>query len=352
MDRKELLEHFERVGGLLTLGTSWPPTRRALINAILEREEENRQHYLSKAEEYPLRRPGEGWENSDEFTRRKDQRVFLSWEKDPFSAATALVTDSEEHIWNIPDGIRADDVILTVLGTKIPLVVRLEVVNDVEDRLLGTEKIALFSNPIALSHLEEHTGLSIAPRAQELASDDADKILAALIELTEAPRPIFLRAGDCTIDQTEGTGILLAVISLLQRDVYEDLHCGACDRPDPESLHPHIFRPNPERLELEIQDHVDDTTLLCHDCHVVLHRPTLQQFKGVVASPPCPHCGARNPRTILWGEPAGIPDDDHVAYGCLMPFEPPPQWECRKCQKSFSAISDPQAFMFMPQDQQ
>jgi hypothetical protein len=266
-------------------------------------------------------------------------------------AAKSLVTDVETYPWTLVEGIREGDLILTVLGTVLPLVVAFEIAEAVTEEAVPVKPLAIFSNPISVEKIEEMLDISLPRSSEKLDDSTADKVLSTIAELISDPQPIFITAGVCSPSGFEDAEEMemIAVISLLQQGDEGFLACDACARenPDPQNprrfrLTPHVFRPAMEDVLLEIQDHVDDTALLCSDCHAIAHRPTLKQLREFTAAPPCPGCGERNPRSFSRGIPTDPLDDNHVVAGCDIPPGILPKWICRDCDTSYAVVDFPE----------
>ena len=62
---------------------------------------------------------------------------------------------------------------------------------------------------------------------------------------------------------------------------------------------------------------------------------------------PCPNCGSRKRREILYGlyagPPSGVDEDSYVLGGCVI-FEGQPTHECNDCETRYVARRDPLEF--------
>lgn len=351
LDRKELLRHYDIVFPESYPEDYWLLSRTELIDSLLGAELEALHDTLDNSENYPLRRLEEAWEPATPLTREKGQRLYWSWAEAPLEAAKSLVTDVETYPWTLVEGIREGDLILTVLGTVLPLVVAFEIAEAVTEEAVPVKPLAIFSNPISVEKIEEMLDISLPRSSEKLDDSTADKVLSTIAELISDPQPIFITAGVCSPSGFEDAEEMemIAVISLLQQGDEGFLACDACARenPDPQNprrfrLPPHVFRPAMEDVLLEIQDHVDDTALLCSDCHAIAHRPTLKQLREFTAAPPCPGCGERNPRSFSRGIPTDPLDDNHVVAGCDIPPGILPKWICRDCDTSYAVVDFPE----------
>lgn len=338
LDRKELLEHFKK-----NVATPWPGeeglySRRELINGLMGAEEEAWHEMSDDPEKYPIRRLDEKWGPASTLTRPKGQRLYWCWAGDPLAAAIALVADPDSYDWILPTGVRAGDLILTILGTEVPLVVAVEVVESALAEAVTVERLATFSNPVSVEHIEEKLDFSLPRSSELLLATVADKILVAIAELVDSPLPIFVEAGVCLPVSCGSTHEMIAVVSLLQEGAVEKISCDGCGQAEPIRLEPHLFRMKLEDTWLELQDHVDDTALLCVDCHTMVHRPQLEELRRFSSAPACPECGERNPKSIIWGMPVGPPSDDEVVAGCAIPPGIIPEWMCRECETQYKVV--------------
>lgn len=339
LDRKELFEYAKKVLGIIDREELGLYSRRELIDLILDAETEARQNTFDDPEEYPLRRLEEKWGPATTLTRKKGQSLYWCWEEDPLSSAKSLVTSVTNYDWNLVEGIREGDLVLTVVDSTPPLIVVFEVTDSVHDGKIYVDRLATFSNPISLLEIEERLESTLPRMSQKLDAATADKVLTIISDLVDNPRPIFITAGKCMADDDYAAHETLAVISLLQQGEVEEISCDACGRIDPSSLEPHLFRPKMENVRLEVQDHVDDMALLCLDCHKLAHRPSLQDLREFAAAPACPDCGERNPQSFIWGMPAGPPSENQVIAGCDIPSGILPEWLCRECETSYTVVA-------------
>ncbi|MFI8413843.1 hypothetical protein ACIGB6_15415 [Paeniglutamicibacter gangotriensis] len=351
MDRKELLNHYDKIYPVNFPEDFALLSRGQIIDSILGAEVEAWHETFDEPEEYPLRRLEEKWGPATTLTREKGQRLYWSWAGDSLEAAKSLVTDVETYPWTLVEGIREGDLILTVLDTVSPLVVAFEVAGSVTEEAVPVERLATFSNPISVTKIEEKLDISLPRSSEKLDAFTADKVLSTIAELIKDPQPIFITAGACSPSgiEDEKEMQMIGAISLLQQGEVDSLSCDACGRQNPSPqdpyqfrLIPHVFRPVMEDVLLDIQDHVDDTALLCTDCHTIAHQPTLKQLRDFTAAPPCPGCGERNPKSFIWGMPAGPPSDNHVVAGCDIPPGILPEWMCRDCDTRYGVVAFPE----------
>lgn len=338
LDRKALIEHYKKVFDVDEEDLQLE-SRSDLIDALLDYESEVYFETSEEPEDYPLRRPEEIWGLASSLSREDGQRLYWCWEEDHGPAVRALVTNVADYPWSLIEGIRENDLILTALNSTPPLIVSLEAATSVVNGKVFVERIATFSNPVALAEVENIIDASLPRESAKLDNGVADKVLSIMAELTSDPRPVFVEAGTCPpLDSAEATSSL-AVTALLQEGPVDDIVYAACARIEPPTLEPHFFRLRVEPLLLEIQDHVDDIALLCSDCHQIAHRPSLEKLRAFAAAPSCPNCGTRNPKSIIWGMPAGPPDDDkEVLGGCALPPGIRPEWSCRDSETNYVVV--------------
>ena len=339
LDRMALIGHYKKHFPMDGEEILRLKTRSDLIESILEAETLALADTDSDPDDYPLRRLEEVWDPATTLTRKSGQRLYWCWEDDTLASAKSLVTDIANHHWNVGHEIRKGDLVLTTLACTPPLVIALEVAETVfEDEIL-VERLGTFSNPISLFEIEERLNISLPRRSQKLDAPTTDRVLAIIAELISSPQPIFVSAGDCTPLKFNAAHELLFVTALLQQGMVDEISCDACGRPNPDRLEPHLFRPKPEDVFLEIQDHIDDTALLCSGCHAIAHQPSLQQLREFAAAPPCPGCGERNRQAFVWGLPPESPDESIVCYMMAPPPRHLPQWSCNNCNTSFAVVA-------------
>ncbi|MHC6177965.1 hypothetical protein [Glutamicibacter sp. X7] len=305
-------------------------TRRELIDAILDSESSPAP---GPSDDYPLRRPHQ-WVPTARLSALTGQRVL--WR---FAQATLGTLRALEHADTaaLPDDRfprRAGDLVLTAVNTSPALLLSIDQVVQAKAETTALEHLATFSNPLSLTQLEARTGNRLPRATQFLAVPDSERLLAAVTDALATPAPIFLTAGDCAAGASKGNYRTLLTLALLQSGAQEEPMCQVCERYNPSRLEAHLDRPGTEDLRLEIQDHIDDTVVLCSDCHAMAHNPTVQQLRGF-ARPACPDCGAPNPMQIIWGEPAIAFDEDVVLAGCVMSSGPTPRWQCRECEARY-----------------
>lgn len=338
LDRKALIEMYKRVFFVEDPSDLQSETRSTMIDGLLDAENEAYEDTFDDPENYPLRRPDEIWGENDELSRADGQRLFWCWAENYEDAARALVTDIENHEWGLDPEIREGDLILTGIDCTPPLIVALEVARSAVDEAVAVDRLATFSNPIALREVEMEFGGSLPRASARLDDEVADRVLQILGELVRAPRPIFVSAGKCVPLDHEDIRSALTVSTLLQEGPVDGAICAACGRSEPRTVEVHFFRPNSELVLLEIQDHLDDVALLCIDCHEIAHRPSLQSLRAFAAAPGCPVCGERNPQQIVWGMPSLPLNEEDVYAGCALPLGIPPEWRCRNCETSYAVV--------------
>lgn len=333
MDRKHLISYFQRLFPDVEEDSIRDMKRSDLIDALLDFEDEVWHSTLESPEDYPLRRP-DGSSSAQELMEHDGRQIYWCWEKKPHVSALSLVTNIESYEWNLRKQVEQGTLILTAINTSPPLIVSLEIVEAVTDKATIVERVATFSNPISVLEVEQRLSSTLPRRSQRLKESIADQILHTISELVNDPAPIFLTAAECMPELSSPSHEALFAVALLQESHGTQISCGACGRYDPPVLEAHLSRPGTDTLLLEIQDHVDDVVLLCADCHVMAHSPSLEEVRNF-SKPACPECGERNPRWILWGEPSIEPRDDVVFAGCCLPPGPLPRWECRKCEAQY-----------------
>lgn len=339
LDRMALLGHYEKHFPRDNEEILRLKTRSDLIDAILEAEAVTLEDTDSDPDYYPLRRLEEAWGPVIRLSRERGQRLHWCWEADPLAAATSLVTDIANHDWSLDHAIRKGDLVLTVLASTPPLVVALEVAETVSEDNIFVERLGTFSNPISLLEIEERLNISLPRHSQKLDAPTSDRVLALIAEFVNRPHPIFVSAGDCTPLEFNVAHELLLVTALLQQGMVDETSCAACGLTNPARLEPHLFRPKPEDVFLEIQDHIDDTALLCSGCHAIAHQPSLQQLREFAAAPPCPGCGERNSQAFTWWLPPESPDGVITCYMIAPPPRHRPQWSCNNCNTSYAVVA-------------
>lgn len=333
MDRKGLVGYFQRFFPNVGTDSLSRMTRNDLIDALLDLEDKAGHSTLERPEEYPLRRP-DGPSSAEALMEHEGKQIYWCWEKKPHEAALSLATNIESYEWNLRKQVEPGTLILTAINTSPPLIVSLEIVEAVTDKATVVERVATFANPISVLQLEQRLSSTLPRRSQQLKESISDRILQAISELNMDPAPIFLTSEQCSPGLSIPSHEALFAVALLQRDYNAQTPCGVCGRYDPPVLEAHLSRPGNDRLLLEIQDHVDDVVLLCAECHVMTHTPSLEDVRNF-SRPGCPECGERNPRQIIWGDPIIEPSDDVILMGCLLPPGPLPHWECRNCEAQY-----------------
>lgn len=305
-------------------------TRRELIDALLENDSTGAE---VTTDHYPLRRPYQ-WVPSDRLSQYTGHRVLWRFVQPTLGTLRAL--DRSDTVPLPDDGhtLSAGDLVLTAVNTSPALLLRIDEVVEGEGETAVLEHLVTFSNPLPLSQLEARTGTRLPRATQVLAVPGSEQLLAAVSDALAAPAPIFLTARHCTTGTPKGSYRTLLTLALLQSDDPAEPMCQICERHNPSRLEAHLDRPAAEDLRLEIQDHLDDTVVVCSDCHALAHSPSVQQLRGF-ARPACPDCGAPNPMQIIWGEPAFPFDEDVVLAGCVMPSGPTPRWQCRECEARY-----------------
>lgn len=285
---------------------------------------------------YPIRRPKQGSVERVLLTREKDQSVYWCRQGKPLVSAAALGQVNEDFLWNLPESMRAGDLVLTALESTPALIASLEIAHSDEPGQLAFTNLATFTDPISVPDIESMIDAELPRRSRYLDDALSERVLESLGQLVEHPRPIFVKAGACSPAKPATANQVLGVAAILQRSAPgQPLACEICERDISARPRIHLPQAHQDGLHWEIQDHVDEVVLLCGDCHQMAHQPTLQQLRNF-AKPACPACGERNPKKVVWGMPSFGPDDDeYVTAGCMMPFGPPSQWECRACETQY-----------------
>lgn len=336
LDRQVLLELFKACFPDCSGEDIARMSRRELITRIQTERAYAGHRPSCIIDDYPLRRPNFGAVKPGLLVREPGQSVYWCRQAKPLESAAALGQVDQNYLWNLPETMQAGDLILTALESTPALVASLEIASSEEPGKLTFTALATFTDPISVADIESMIGEKLPRRSRYLDDPLADKILDGIRELLQRPRPIFVTAGACSPSKPAKANRVLGVAAILQRSAPgQPLACEICERDI--SVRPQIHLPqvHQDGLRWEIQDHVDELVLLCGDCHQMAHQPTLQQLRNY-AKPACPACGERNPRKVIWGMPSFGPDDDEfVTAGCMMPFGPPSQWECRACETQY-----------------
>jgi hypothetical protein len=345
LDRAKLLDLISNLGYGRALGVDNSMTRAEMIDLLISTGVEAEYDAEEDTDEYPLRRvfpcalPGD----PALLERRAGCRVHLNWVTDWRGAVDSLVADPEEFNWGLPSIIKPGDLIIFVLDCDPALVVCTEVVGSVERGIPTVQSQFTFTNPI--TWLEVNQRLSTRPprKTRRLTDAVADELLVILRDLVQSPSPAFVTAGDCTWNGRSTSSPSVEVARLLQDHARDpERRCSACDAPrDPGMLQLHYFRPVYANIQLEIQDHIDDSAMLCDECHRLAHAQSLQVLRRALR-PSCPSCGARNPRSIQWGFLAEDRGDDVIVGGCVVGPGIWPQWMCRDCETAFVVTPIPQ----------
>lgn len=333
MDRLQLITKFRMVFPDVDDDSLSHMTRSRLIDALLDYESDARHSAHANPENYPLRRPFE-YGRPENLAEHQGQKIFWCWEKDPQASVVSLMTNIDNYAWNLNKPVEEGSLILTAINTTPPLIVSVELVDSVAEKETLVERVATFSNPISVLEVEQRLEMKLPRRSQHLTEPINDKVLGILSELMVKPAPIFVTNEPCAPGLSSPVHEAIFAVALLQNEHGEELICSVCERYTPPSLEAHLSRPGNDELSLEIQDQVDDVEILCSDCHEMVHQPSMQKVRAY-AKPSCPECGERNPRLLLWGMPAGIPGDDVIVMGCVMPSGPVPEWECRGCETQY-----------------
>lgn len=348
LDRPALVAAYKKYFPDSTDSQILEMSRQQLIGLILEQEEfasaDEDQSQLSEAVAPPLRYLHRSFE-LPKFLK-PGQGMYYCWEnKDAVvEAAVSLAKgDISTREWNLGYDVPEGSLLLTVLGTTPPLVAALESVTTVTEEKVYVDQIAVFSDPISLYDLENLIDSGLPRSSKALGISTAKRVLKALSKIIEDPKPLLASAGRCEDGADPHSNDAVHVLAMLQREYDEVPLCDGCGRDVDADTSVHFFRPRGGKRNWNIQDHVDDAGLLCHDCHALVHGPTKRQLRKLASSRPhCPKCGEGNPRKALWGEPAGEPGDDYVVMGCVLPPGPLTEWICRKCKTPYAVVADPE----------
>lgn len=331
MDRKELISQYLRIFPDMSQSSLGFKTRSELIEDLLVAEDRKSQSGAQQG--YPIRRKGVSPSSMDlaEYTGKS---VFWSWEKDVRESAYSLATAPDFYELHLSKNLQQDTLILTAVDATPPLILSLEVVASVTDGVAVAEPVMTFSNPISVLEIEHRLRAKLPRRSQNLKVSIVDQVLNLISEVVVSPAPIFLAAGDCVAGISSAEENAIFAIAMLQANFGPEPECQSCGRREVSNLEAHFARPKHESLVLEIQDHVDDTKLVCSDCHSLMHQADFDQVSDF-SRPACPECGERNPRSIIWGDPAILSTDDVVFAGCVIPSGRIPQWKCRSCETEY-----------------
>lgn len=333
MDRKQIIGHYLRLLPNASQSSLEFKTRSELIEDLLDLQDLQQQSQSASRKDYPLRRPFASSSPND-FNRHAGKPILWCWEKDVCATANSLATAEQTYELNLPQTLEPDTLVLTAVNSAPPLILSLEVVSGVVNGAAEVELLEMFLNPISVLEVEQRLGAKLPRRTQNLKPSIVDEVMGVISELVVSPAPIFLAAGDCDAGVSSAADDAILAISMLQAQFGEEAECQSCGRRGISNLESHISRPGSDNLVLEIQDHVDDTKLVCVDCHVLMHQTDFDKVSAF-SKPACPECGERNPRTVVWGEPAGLPSDDVVLGGCILPSEPLAKWKCRSCETEY-----------------
>lgn len=347
LDRQSLIKAFGERFPSFTESRIVEMTRQQLIGLILEQDEllalgEDGGNLPEPTE--PSRR-----NSSNRFDLPKSleagQSMYYCWEdkETVVDAAVSLAKgDVSTREWNLGYDVPEGSLLLTVLGTTPPLVTALESVTTVTEEKVYVEQIAVFSNPISLYDLETMIDSGLPRSSKALSLSTSKRVLKSLTKLIKNPQPLVIGAGQCDDDADIHANDAIHVLAMLQREDTDIPLCDGCGRDVDAKTSVHFFRPPGGNLSWDIQDHVDDAGLLCHNCHALMHGPTKARLHQIVSAPPCPECGEVNPRKALWGMPPGDPGDDYVVMGCVIPLGPIAEWFCRHCDTPYALVANPE----------
>lgn len=340
LDRSVLVEMFEAVFGPDLVDVE-DLTRTELIDALCDFAVDREDDAEEMGENYPLRRPYRvsGMSSLRKARRTDGRRVYWCWMSESERAATALVRDISEVSWGVPPEVQAGDVIVTAVDCDPSLVICVEVVVDKDEENFYMEHRWIINQPVPVSRLESDIDASLPTDTTVLPDETGDAILTQLNQMLDHPMPVFCVGGDCVPDGRRKTGSGVHVLRILQDGLPECAACGDAG----DVLELHYFRPRHFDLQLEIQDHLDDTAQLCSRCHRLCHSPGLELLRRFThqSALECPECGEPRPRRYVWGmpsDPDGADADDVVIGGCLPPIGERPQYQCRACDTDFNVV--------------
>lgn len=280
------------------------------------------------------------------------QGMYYCWE-DADAAVEAAISlakgDVSTREWNLGEDVPEGSLLLTVLGTTPPLIAAMETVTSVTEEKVYVEQLAVFSDPICLYDLESMIDSGLPRSSKALSLSTGKRVLKSLNKFVREPHPLLFSAGLCEDRTDSQSNDAVHVLAMLQRD-YDDVPlCDGCGRNVGSETSVHFFHPRDGLRIWDIQDHVDETGLLCQDCHALVHGPTKKRLQKVLsAAPRCPECGEGNPRRALWGDPAIFDDDNFVIMGCVLPIGPGAEWVCRNCETPYAVVAHPETLM--PED--
>jgi len=347
LDRMKLVELVRDLGYHLDDDELTLESRADLIDLLVSTRVEAEYDAEEADDEYPLRRPVT-LHPPEWLTDGAQPRLHLRWEDQWEDALDRLLDDDAS--WDLPATIRDGDVILTVLGCEPPVLAALDHIGgsgdewQVDDRVLIAQPITWWSLWPDQTDREELRGFT-----GRLNAATARRTLRALHAQAQHPKPAFITAGDCT-----HVGVGSSAIEVLARlQAVEGatdglrgpavLACGTCGSTDP--LEVHFDRPLHEVVQLEIQDHLDDVAHLCSACHRLVHPHSVASQRmhlSQVATPPCPACGHKTARPIVWGMPSSDDFANHpdvIFGGCVIDDPIPAQWQCDHCGEQYVTVT-------------
>ncbi|WP_148302245.1 hypothetical protein [Tomitella biformata] len=223
-----------------------------------------------------------------------------------------LSADAPGDNWDLPDGLRKGDLLLSILETTPRTVLCLERVAR-GGRSLELEEVWDWPGLPELATLESASGLRIRKSAGQVADAAADRVLAALDTLR----------GDRDSKEDGSTATAARVIS------GSGLRCGGCE--DEFALSGGDARNQVRVFALESNGETVRRGL-CASCQRAARKPevtTMAQLKHAVF-PACPLCGAQATSSIAWGMPAEPPPPWVVVGGCCIAGNDP-DWSCGAC---------------------
>lgn len=354
LDRLKLIELVREHGCALDDDELALESRSELIDLLVSTRVEAEYDAEEADSDYPLRRPIT-FEVPSWLTHEPHPRVHLRWEENWQGALDRLLDD--DATWDLPSTVTGGDVFLTVLACEPPVVVAVERIIQGGDGWQIKDR-SLIAQPITWGSLWRGESEQEALRGftGRLSARAARRAIRALQSQAEDPDATFLKAGDCTFSGQRSSPIeVLARLQSVQSatDAGQSpppMACGSCGSAD--WLEVHFDRPLHETVQLEIQDHLDDVTHLCSDCHRLAHPHSVasqQRTLHKAATPPCPACGDKTARPVVWGLPLrdDVEDNPGVFFGgCVIDDPIPAQWHCDHCGEQYATVSSTQLRQF------
>lgn len=244
-----------------------------------------------------------------------------------------LSADAPDDNWDVPDGLRKGDLLLSLLETKPRTVLCLERVTRGGARLQVGVVLDWPWLP-ELAKVEAVSGLKVRKSAGWIPDEVAD----LLLEVLDSDQMWHSGSGDGS------TAHDARVISNC------DLRCEGCG--EEFDLSGDDARNQVRVLAVEDQVRVFDEEArdvvtrcaLCPACQRVARAagvPTMTQLRRA-SFPACPRCGAEETSVIMWGMPPG-PQPEWVEVGGCCINGDDPVWSCSACGHSWGSMLDPRS---------